>query len=93
MKRVPVRLSVFLPGIAKKKVWFRTVLVAGAVLSGGLSGIAQTTVTTTGSGTTNKIPKFTGSSTIGDSAAITEVNGNVGIGTTSPLMSTPHLVS
>jgi hypothetical protein len=40
--------------------------------------------TVTGSGTTNKIPKFTGSSTIGDSV-IAESNGNIGVGTTNPL--------
>lgn len=45
-------------------------------------GVTQTTVTTNG-GTQNKIPKFTGNATISDSA-ITEVNGNVGIGTASP---------
>ena len=43
---------------------------------------AQTTVTTSG-GTTNAVPVFTGNSTLGNSN-ITEVNGNVGIGTTSP---------
>jgi hypothetical protein len=37
----------------------------------------------TGSGTTNKVPKFTSSTMVGDSA-ITESNGNVGIGTTTP---------
>ncbi|MGI9101515.1 MAG: hypothetical protein ACR2IF_03635 [Terriglobales bacterium] len=43
---------------------------------------AQTTVTTSG-GTSNAVPKFTGSSTIGDSA-ITENAGNVGIGAGAP---------
>ncbi len=43
---------------------------------------AQTTVTT-GGGTANQIPKFTSGSQIGNSA-ITESNGNVGIGTTTP---------
>jgi len=37
----------------------------------------------TGSGTTNTIPKFTGTNAIGDSV-IYENSGNVGIGTTSP---------
>ena len=37
----------------------------------------------TGSGTTNKIPKFTSSTAIGDSI-ITESSGNIGIGNTSP---------
>ncbi len=36
-----------------------------------------------GSGTANSVPKFTGTTTIGNSA-ITEVGGNVGIGTTTP---------
>lgn len=46
-------------------------------------GIAQTTTVTTTGGTQNKLPKFSGNSVISDSA-ITEVNGNVGIGTTNP---------
>ena len=37
----------------------------------------------TGSGTANSIPKWTGSTSIGDSI-ISEVNGKVGIGTTDP---------
>jgi hypothetical protein len=36
-----------------------------------------------GSGTANHVPKFTGSSTVGDSA-ITELNGNIGIGQPNP---------
>lgn len=48
-----------------------------------VSAVAQTTVTTTG-GTTNTVPVFTGSATIG-SSVITQSNGNVGIGTTTPL--------
>ncbi|HEV2962873.1 MAG TPA: hypothetical protein VG649_13670 [Candidatus Angelobacter sp.] len=44
--------------------------------------VAQTTVTTPG-GSTNSVPKFSGSSTIVNSA-ITENNGQVGIGTTNP---------
>lgn len=47
-----------------------------------LSAMAQTTVTTSG-GTTNAVPVFTGSSTVG-SSVITQANGNVGIGTTNP---------
>ena len=43
---------------------------------------AQTTVTTSG-GTTNTVPVFTGSATVGNSV-ITQSGGNVGIGTTSP---------
>ena len=44
--------------------------------------VAQTTVT--GTGTTNTIPLFTGSSTLGNSN-ITQSNGNIGIGTTTPI--------
>jgi len=43
--------------------------------------VAQTTVT--GTGTANTIPLFTGSATLGNSN-ITQSNGNVGIGTTTP---------
>src|SRR5258708_6811578 len=39
--------------------------------------------TVTGTGTIGKIPKWTGSSVIGDSA-ITDSSGNIGIGTASP---------
>jgi hypothetical protein len=44
---------------------------------------AAQTVTTSG-GNTNTVPKFSGSTTLVNSA-ITEVNGNVGIGTTGPI--------
>jgi hypothetical protein len=47
-----------------------------------IGAAAQTTVTTSG-GTTNAVPVFTGSSTVGNSV-ITQSDGNVGIGTTSP---------
>ena len=47
-----------------------------------VSGAAQTTVITSG-GTANTIPVFTGSSALGNSA-ITQANGNIGIGTTTP---------
>lgn len=46
------------------------------------TAVSQTTVTTTG-GTANSVPKFSGSSTVVNSA-ITEVNGKVGIGTSNP---------
>lgn len=46
-----------------------------------LSARAQTV---TGSGTTNTIPQFTGSTTIGNSP-IVQFNGNIGIGTQTPL--------
>jgi hypothetical protein len=48
----------------------------------GISLHGQQTVTTTG-GTANQVSKFSGSSTVINSA-ITENNGNVGIGTTNP---------
>jgi hypothetical protein len=47
----------------------------------GMPAVAQTV---TGAGTTNTIPMFTGSSSLGNSA-ITQSNGFVGIGTTTPL--------
>src|SRR5689334_5926555 len=63
----------------------------------GLSGVAQQTTTTkpnripsapppatvTGSGTTNTIPLWTGSSTIGDSS-LHQAGGRIGVGTGSP---------
>src|SRR3989442_1707407 len=45
----------------------------------GLAALGANAQTVTGSGTTNNIPKFTGSSTIGDSV-IAESNGNIGVG-------------
>jgi hypothetical protein len=50
----------------------------------GLAALGASAQTVTGSGTPNTIPKFTGSTAIGDSV-IAESNGNVGIGTTNPL--------
>jgi len=47
-----------------------------------VAAAAQTTVTTSG-GTTNTVPVYTGSSTVGNSP-ISVSGGNVGIGTTSP---------
>ena len=41
--------------------------------------------TVTGSGTAGNIAKFTDSSTIGNSVVV-ESNGNIGIGTTNPLL-------
>jgi len=38
-----------------------------------------------GSGTANYVPKFTASGTVGDSALFSDANGNVGIGTTTPV--------
>ena len=45
----------------------------------GLAALGANAQTVTGSGTTSNIPKFTGSSTIGDSV-IAESNGNIGVG-------------
>ncbi len=56
-------------------VWLGLVLLA-------VSAGAQTAVTTSG-GTTNAVPVFTGSGTVGNSP-IYILGGNVGIGTTSP---------
>jgi len=49
----------------------------------GASAAAQTNVTTTG-GTTNSVPVFTGSATVGNSN-IFQSGSNVGIGTTNPV--------
>lgn len=61
--------------MSRKQQYFAIVFLIMA----GISATAQIT----GSGTTNNVPKFTGSTTVGDSA-ITESGGNVGIGTTTP---------
>ena len=50
----------------------------------GLISAEASAQTVTGSGTTNKIPKFTSSSTIGDSNIFQSPSGNIGIGTTTP---------
>lgn len=55
------------------------VAATGIFFGWGLAAFAQIN----GSGTANQIPKFTSRSQIGNSA-ITESNGNVGIGTTTP---------
>jgi len=60
----------------------RVKAVALCLLVCGTGAVAQTTVTTSG-GTANTVPKFSGSSTVVNSA-ITESNGNVGIGTSTP---------
>jgi len=57
-------------------------LVCGIAAVIPLTAFAQKTVTTSG-GTANVVPKYSGASTIIDSA-IFEDNGNVGIGTTAP---------
>ena len=56
--------------------------LAFCIAAFAMSAVAQTTVTTSG-GTTNTVPVYTGSATIGNSV-ITQSNGNVGIGTTNP---------
>jgi hypothetical protein len=48
----------------------------------GLAALGANAQTVTGSGTANTIPKFTGSTSIGDSP-IVEFNGNIGIGTST----------
>lgn len=50
----------------------------------GLTALGANAQTITGSGTTNTIPQFTSSTTIGDSP-IVDFNGNIGIGTTTPV--------
>jgi hypothetical protein len=50
----------------------------------GLAALGARAQMVTGSGTTNTIPKFTGSTSVGDSP-IVEFNGNIGIGTTTPV--------
>ena len=63
----------------QRSFWASTLLVVGFVLFQSHTAVAQVT----GSGTVNKIPKWTGSTTLNDSA-VSEVGGNVGIGTASP---------
>jgi hypothetical protein len=53
--------------------------IGALLLVFGLAALGARAQTVTGSGTTNTIPKFTGSSTIGDSV-IAESNGNIGVG-------------
>src|SRR5258708_376111 len=50
----------------------------------GLTALGASAQTVTGSGTTNKIPKFTGSSTIGDSTISQSPTGSIGVGLTNP---------
>lgn len=71
---------------SRRRKEFRTMkTLAGLAFSMAVltaSATAQTTVTTSG-GTTNTVPVFTGSSTVGNSP-ISISGGNVGIGTTNP---------
>lgn len=50
--------------------------------SGSGGGTPEATIT--GSGTTNYLPKFTGASTVGNSAIYQSSTGKIGIGTTAP---------
>ena len=50
----------------------------------GLAALGANAQTVTGSGTPNKIPKFTGSSTIGDSTISQSPGGSVGVGQANP---------
>jgi len=59
------------------------VLIFGTLASGANAQTTQT-ITTNNGGTINAIPKFTGTSTI-ENSAIVESGGNVGINTNSPL--------
>jgi hypothetical protein len=54
------------------------------LIMAGLTALGANAQTVTGSGTPNKIPKFTGSSTIGDSNIFQSPGGSVGIGLTTP---------
>jgi hypothetical protein len=68
-------------GNGMKMRYWKGMILAGLVLC-VMPALAQTTVTTSG-GTTNTIPLYTGSSTIGNSA-ITQSGGSIGIGTAAP---------
>jgi hypothetical protein len=61
------------------RLWTRILLSLPLLVA---SADAQTTVTTTG-GTTNKVPYFTGASTLGNSV-MSQSNGNIGINTATP---------
>lgn len=50
----------------------------------GLTALGASAQTITGSGTTNKVPKFTGSSTIGDSNISQSLAGSIGVGLMDP---------
>ena len=61
----------------------------GSELLSDIGGQAALTNPVTGTGTTNYIPKFTGTSAI-ENSVIYEASGNVGIGTTSPIAFTGY---
>src|SRR5262249_26533584 len=63
----------------KIRLWFGLMILLGLTASAGVEATAQVT----GSGTVGKVPKWTGTSALGDSV-ITESTGNVGIGITNP---------
>ena len=61
----------------------KSVLIAVCLIVLGLRASAQTNVTNSNNGTTNTIPVYTGSATLGNSP-ISVSGSNVGIGTTTP---------
>ena len=61
----------------------RSVLIAVCLIFLGLRASAQTNVTNSNNGTTNTVPVYTGSATLGNSP-ISVSGSSVGIGTTSP---------
>lgn len=74
--------SIQRPRGLQRFLWASILLAVGFVLFQSHRAVAQNTVTTPG-GTIGKIPKWTASTVLGDSA-VTDVNGNIGIGTTAP---------
>jgi hypothetical protein len=65
-----------------RRITMKRMVVLLAML--GLAALNAHAQTVTGSGTTGKIPQFTGSSTIGDSNIFQSPDGNIGIGSTFP---------
>ncbi len=65
---------------------FRLILagLVFGVLAAGTNAQTTQTITTSNGGTVNTVPKFTGTSTI-ENSAIVESDGNVGIGTNNPV--------
>src|SRR5260370_35251670 len=71
--RVHIRKSKFFRRLTMKRICILLVMT-------GLAALGANAQTVTGSGTTNTIPKFTGSSTIGDSQ-IRQIDDNIAIKT------------